>query len=268
MECSYLNTIFDCCDHFLPIPTEYGVCFSFNSHQARKVSQVQYKNNRITGAGHLTFHAATDIQVHVHAPIDVPFHFAEGMIKETVLLGNYKEVILNVIEVFNHESVEELSNEQRSCRYSHEHVEDRLGIYEFYSYSGCIVECTVALHLLYCNCTSHFMAVPSKKSLPACDYRGLICLTNINERILAERKSCDCMSSCEEPEYNIIFNTPDEYVPCEISDYIIINLLICSKQEADRDVSDIHVALVELPTQRYVRRVAKTNLDLLSMLQI
>ncbi|XP_034484372.1 pickpocket protein 11 [Drosophila innubila] len=245
MECSYLNMIFDCCDQFLPIPTEYGVCFSFNSHQARKVSQVQYKNNRITGAGHLKFHAAADIQVHVHAPIDVPFHFAEGMIKETVLLGNYKEVILNVIEVFNHESVEELSYEQRRCRYSHEHVEERLGIYEFYSYSGCIVECTVSLQLLYCNCTSHFMAVPSKNSLPVCDYRGLICLTNINEKILAERKSCDCMSSCEEPEYNIIFNTPDD------------------KQEADRDVSDIHVSLVELPTQRYVRRVAKTNLDLL-----
>lgn len=47
-----------------------------------------------------------------------------------------------------------------------------------------------------------------------------------------------------------------------------MNLLICSKQEADRDVSDINVALVELPTQRYVRRVAKTHLDLLSKQQI
>lgn len=211
MECSYLNNIFECCEQFLPVATEYGICFSFNSHQARKVAQVEYKNNRMTGAGHLKFHAAADIQVHVHAPIDVPFHFAEGMIRETVLLGNYKELILNVIEVFNHENVEELDYEQRRCRYAHEHVEDRLGIYEFYSYSTCIVECTVSLHLLYCNCTSHFMAVPSKNSLPVCDYRGLTCLTNIHEKILLERKSCDCISSCEEPEYNIIYNTPDEY---------------------------------------------------------
>ncbi|EDV94458.1 sodium channel protein Nach [Drosophila grimshawi] len=245
IKCRYLNTLFDCCDQFLPILTEYGVCYSFNSHQATKVAQVQYKNNRITGAGHLKFHATADVQVNVHAPIDVPFQFSEGMIRESVLLGNNKELILNVIEVYNHENVEELSNEQRRCRFSHEHVEQRIGIYEFYSYSGCIVECTVALHLLYCNCTSHFMAVPSQNSLPVCDFRGLICLTHIHEKLMAERKSCDCMSSCEEPEYNIIYNTPDD------------------SQKVDKDISDIHVALVELPTQRYVRRVAKTPLDLL-----
>lgn len=45
---------------------------------------------------------------------------------------------------------------------------------------------------------------------------------------------------------------------------VFIFIFICSKQEAEKDISDIHVALVELPTQRYVRRVAKTPLDLLS----
>ncbi|XP_017855509.1 PREDICTED: pickpocket protein 11 [Drosophila arizonae] len=245
VECQYLNNIFDCCDQFLPILTEYGVCYTFNSVQARKVAQVQFKNNRMTGAGNLKFLATADIQVNVHAPIDVPYLFSEGMIRETVLLGNNKELILNVIEVYNHESVEELNYEQRRCRYSHEHPEQRIGIYEFYSFSGCIVECTVTLQLLYCNCTSHFMAVPSKNSLPMCDYQGLICLTDIHDRLVAERKSCDCMSSCEEPEYNIIYNTADD------------------KQDSEKDFSDIHVALVELPTQRYVRRVSKTFLDLL-----
>ncbi|ALC46396.1 CG31065 [Drosophila busckii] len=245
IECSYLNHIFDCCDQFLPLHTEYGVCYSFNSNQAHKSYLAQYKNNRQTGAGHLKFHAAADIQLHVHAPIDIPFPFAEGMVRDTVLLGSYKEIILNVIEVYNHESVNELSPEQRRCRYSNEHLPEGLGLYEFYSYSGCIIDCTVAKHLLYCNCTSHFMAMSSSNLLPVCDYRGLICLTNNHDRVLAERKSCECMSSCEEPEYNIIHNTADD------------------NQEAEREASDIHVALIELPTQRYVRRVAKSNLDLL-----
>ncbi|XP_068155108.1 sodium channel protein Nach [Drosophila tropicalis] len=245
IKCSYLNEFFDCCEQFLPIPTEYGVCYSFNSHQARKVSQVQYMNNRITGAGHLEFHALADIQLYVHAPIDLPFQFSEGMVRETVLLGHYKELILNVIEVYNHDSVQDLSMEQRRCRYSHEHVPGRTGIYEFYSYSGCVVECTVALQLLHCNCTSHFMAVPGTNTLPVCDYQGLVCLTQTNEKLMAERKSCDCMSSCEEPEYNIIYNSEDD------------------DHDAENDDSTIHVALVELPTQRYVRRVTKTVLDLL-----
>jgi len=94
----------------------------------------------MTGPGHLNFHAAADIQLYVHAPIDVPYQFSEGMIRETVLLGHYKELILNVIEVHNDESVQDLSMEQRRCRYGNEHVPERQGIYEFYSYSGCVVE--------------------------------------------------------------------------------------------------------------------------------
>lgn len=210
MNCSYLNELFDCCEQFLPVPTEYGLCYSFNSHQARKVSHVQYTNNRITGPGHLNFNAAADIQLYVHAPIDVPYQLSEGMIRETVLLGHDKELILNVIEVHNDESVQDLSMEQRRCRFADEHVPDRQGIYEFYSYSSCVVECTVLLQLANCNCTSHFMAVPGRNSLPVCDYRGLICLTRIRDKIMTERKSCECMSSCEEPEYNIIYNSADE----------------------------------------------------------
>ncbi|XP_030371786.1 pickpocket protein 19 [Scaptodrosophila lebanonensis] len=247
IECSYRNQLFDCCEQFLPIHTEYGVCYSFNSHQARKVPHVQYTNNRMTGAAHLNFIAAADIQLHVHAPIDVPFHYSEGMIRETVLRGNFKELVLNVIEVYNHESVLDLTMDQRRCRYAHErtNISQQVGIYEFYSYSGCVVECTVALQLRHCNCTSHFMAVPSKNSLPVCDHRGLKCLSYINEQLHIERKSCDCMSSCDEPEYNIIYNSAD------------------NDKETEEEVSHIRVALVELPTQRYVRRVAKTNLDLL-----
>lgn len=210
VNCSYLNELFDCCDHFLPVPTEYGLCYSFNSHQARKVSHVQYTNNRITGPGHLNFHAAADIQLYVHAPIDVPYQLSEGMIRETVLLGHDKELVLNVIEVHNDESVQDLSMEQRRCRFADEHVPDRQGIYEFYSYSSCVVECTVLLQLANCNCTSHFMAIPGRNSLPVCDYRGLICLTRIRDKIMTDRKSCECMSSCEEPEYNIIYNSADE----------------------------------------------------------
>ncbi|XP_001358288.3 degenerin unc-8 [Drosophila pseudoobscura] len=245
LNCSYLNELFDCCDEFLPVPTEYGLCYSFNSHQARKVAHVQYTNNRMTGPGHLTFNAAADVQLYVHAPIDVPFQLSEGMIRETVLLGHFKELVLNVIEVHNDESVQDLSSEQRRCRYGHEHVDDRQGIYEFYSYSGCVVECTVLLQLVNCNCTNHFMAVPGQNSLPVCDYRGLICLTKVRQKLMTERKSCECMSACEEPEYNIIYNSAD------------------NDDEDAEDISKVRVALVELPTQRYVRRVAKTILDFL-----
>ena len=46
-------------------------------------------------------------------------------------------------------------------------------------------------------------------SVPMCDYRGLSCLTKYYEDIQLERKSCNCMSSCDEPEYNIVYSSPD-----------------------------------------------------------
>lgn len=49
-------------------------------------------------------------------------------------------------------------------------------------------------------------------SVPMCDYHGLSCLTKFYEEIQLERKSCDCMTSCEEPEYDIVYSSPDGWV--------------------------------------------------------
>ncbi|TMW41185.1 hypothetical protein DOY81_013736, partial [Sarcophaga bullata] len=42
-----------------------------------------------------------------------------------------------------------------------------------------------------------------------CDYEGLLCLTDYYYEILNERRQCNCMSPCDEPEYNIIYNSAD-----------------------------------------------------------
>ncbi|XP_011193697.1 pickpocket protein 11 [Zeugodacus cucurbitae] len=250
LNCRYTNKHFNCCDEFLPIHTEYGICFAFNSNQARKNAQMQFASSRETGPGILRFDASADIQLHIHPPIDIPLHFFESTIRETVLLGSSKEIIINVMEVYNHPSVYQLSLDQRRCRFSNERTDWGLevGLYEFYSYSTCIVECGLKAQLEHCNCSSHFLAPAVKTqsgAVPMCDYRGLSCLTKYYDEIQLERKSCDCMSSCEEPEYNIVYSSPD------------------GESESDMDVTQVHVALVELPTQRYIRRVTKTPLDLL-----
>lgn len=42
INCKYKNSFFDCCDEFYPIHTEYGICFAFNSNQARLVLRILY----------------------------------------------------------------------------------------------------------------------------------------------------------------------------------------------------------------------------------
>ncbi|XP_036325013.1 sodium channel protein Nach [Rhagoletis pomonella] len=249
-NCRYINRRFNCCDEFLPIHTEYGICFTFNSNQARKSDEIRFASNREIGPGNLKFDTSANIQLLIHSPIDIPLLSFESMIRETILLGSSKELIINVMEVYNHASVYQLSLDQRRCRFRHERTDwgRNAGFYDYYSFPTCIVECVLVAQLQHCNCSSHLL-VPSVTSnstaVPACDYRGLSCLTRNYEEIQLMRKSCDCMSSCEEPEYNIVYNSPD------------------GESESDLELTQVLISLIELPTQRYIRRVTKTPLDLL-----
>lgn len=124
-----------------------------------KNAQIQFASSREIGPGFLKFDTSADIQLHIHPPIDIPLPYFESTIRETVLLGNSKEIIINVMEVYNHPSVYQLSLDRRRCRFSNERTDWGLevGLYEFYSYSTCIVECGLKAQLEHCNCSSHFL---------------------------------------------------------------------------------------------------------------
>lgn len=48
-------------------------------------------------------------------------------------------------------------------------------------------------------------------NIKECDFKGLMCLTENFMKISELRKTCsDCISSCEEYEYRIIFNSNEE----------------------------------------------------------
>lgn len=75
---------FDCCDKFLPLETEYGVCFSINSLHTTWVtnsliyillvknygfsktpgSEINMKSNRKTGPGQLHIETVDDVRVY------------------------------------------------------------------------------------------------------------------------------------------------------------------------------------------------------------
>lgn len=61
-------------------------------------------SNRFTGPGVLSFVTHEDIQVHVHAPNEVPYDI-ESDIKEDVFYGSSKEIIIKVIDLVNDASV-------------------------------------------------------------------------------------------------------------------------------------------------------------------
>lgn len=116
--------------------------------------------NHKTGAGKLEFVATEDISVHLHAPHEVP-SLIEGDIKEKVLYGSVKEVIISVIEMVNDATTTGVSINHRKCRFPWE-IEENVqskSVFKFYDYSICMINCAEDIQRKYCNCIHHLMPV-------------------------------------------------------------------------------------------------------------
>lgn len=187
--------------------------------------------NRQSGPGRLIFTALEDITIHLHAPHDVPYT-VDGDIKETVLYGSAKEIVVSVIEMTNESAVAAVALHRRMCRFLGELANVGVeALYDVYSHSTCTVECSRRAQLRLCNCTHHLMPRHRRDGNATCDLGGLICLTVnfsecvcrctgrmacfikghllVSDTLVEERRKCECLPSCEEPEYNSIFTSAE-----------------------------------------------------------
>lgn len=225
-NCSWNDEEFDCCEGFRPLETESGICFTINSALTKPKYGKKLSVNRETGPGKLKMMVMEDILIYVHHPKDVPFAYSERDLRDTILWGSTKEMIIKVTEIVNDETVHLIPISQRRCRFS---WENDFGIYDRYSFSTCQTNCYDNAQFELCNCTHHLMPRSPKLNRPECDFKGLICLTENFMKISEIRKTCpSCISSCEEYEYKIIFNSNEEM--------------------GNEEGTDISVSMIELPT--------------------
>lgn len=115
----------------------------------------------------------------------------------------------------------DVSVEQRSCRYLDENV---LDVHNYYSYSGCLVQCRKDKQMQLCNCTSHLMPNVGKGS--HCDIEGLRCLNEHYEElsvVIAKWSTgkkgvvCDCLPSCTEVDVSVVHDARDKYAFIQFS---------------------------------------------------
>ncbi|KAF2881565.1 hypothetical protein ILUMI_24600 [Ignelater luminosus] len=97
-NCRWNDMNFDCCDKFLPLETEYGVCFSINSLHTIKIpgSEINMKSNRKTGPGQLYIETVDDVRMYFHAPEDVPFINSNSDQRKDIALGEIYNITINV----------------------------------------------------------------------------------------------------------------------------------------------------------------------------
>ncbi|XP_071053835.1 pickpocket protein 11-like [Onthophagus taurus] len=246
-NCLWRGQKFDCCEKFLPLNTEYGVCFSLNSMHTKKTfqSHLDMESNRKTGPGELIIEPIDDIRFYFHAREDVPFINSDPDQRRDVMLGESYNVIFKVTEIENDENVIHVPVKIRNCRFPSENPPNLI-VHNFYSYSTCIVQCHADAHLDLCNCTHHLMPVLGDYKM--CDVDGLKCLTDkfdIVNRLHAKGFDkpglvCECVPSCTEPEYKVIFDS----------------------KSIGNVPSKIILKMGSLPTSRFKRNVVRTAMDL------
>lgn len=102
-NCTWNRNLFDCCDKFLPLETEYGTCYTINSANTKPPATDMLISNRRTGPSSLEFTLFEDVQIFIHPPNEVPHAFQDHELKQTVLWGSRKEVILLIQDILDPE---------------------------------------------------------------------------------------------------------------------------------------------------------------------
>lgn len=248
VSCKWNNEPINCCKHFKPIQTEYGLCFSMNNKHTQGKQSVHVASTSERQIGALEIVASQDYEAFLHSTEDVPFWNMEYDRRITVLYGSEATMIFSILDVVNEPEVSFTAPEVRHCRFSHE-LPDNFLAYKYYSYSVCIIQCRIEAQLHLCNCTHHMSPGAYKDRF--CDLEGLKCLTR-NYKSLRKLKvpgmnetgvECDCLPSCTEPDYNVVAKKLKE-------------------PKKDLQAGNAIFMLVNRPYQRVTRQVARTTLDL------
>ncbi|CAH1394796.1 unnamed protein product [Nezara viridula] len=229
-NCTWNGEPFECCSQFLPLKTELGLCYTINSlHTKSKLKKLVLKSNKKTGPGKLRFQVYEAAKLFIHSTDDVPYINHPLEEKAVLNWGTVYSMSFQVNEIDNDPALRDVSVEQRNCRFPHENI---LDVYDYYSYSTCVVNCRTKAQIEFCNCTHHF--IPHQETLRALR-------TEDNEK---KGLVCNCMSSCIEPEYTII------------------NKAQITNEESLDNGTKVSVIMDTLPSQRFKRNVVRTRLDL------
>ncbi|XP_039749324.1 sodium channel protein Nach-like [Pararge aegeria] len=250
ISCTWNDKPLNCCQHFKPIQTEYGRCYSINNNQIGLIQSPYYAaSSNARKLGTLELNLAQDFEAFLHSPEDVPYWNMELDRRISVLHGTEGSILFSVVDILNEPELSFIPPDVRQCRFPDESPDNIKG-YHRYSYSVCIINCRIEAQIELCNCTSHLS--PDEYKERYCDVRGLQCLTKhhatlknlkvpgMNETGL----NCDCLSSCVEPEYNTVAK----------------KLIDC---ESNLKARKVKLILSNRPYERVARQVARTGLDLL-----
>ncbi|XP_075225540.1 sodium channel protein Nach-like [Lycorma delicatula] len=245
--CEWGGKRFNCCEHFRPIETEFGICYTLSpKYEERKPKNdsLNMISNSKYGLASLYLELKVMAKIYMHSESDIPYYNTLTTDILDAPPNIKKKFTISVTAIENENEVHHLSVKQRKCRFPSENY---LQVTNEYSYSACITECRKNEQLRLCNCTSHLM--PNTNSHLHCGIKGIICLNDHYANLAGPKTkwsmktglSCSCLPGCDEPEFNIVTT---------------------AGFGVESNLSKIEIVMDRLPSERYKRNVVRGRLDL------
>ncbi|XP_053605851.1 pickpocket protein 19-like isoform X2 [Plodia interpunctella] len=239
-DCWFGGKHFACCERFIPTPTEYGVCFTFNSRLNGNVTTLSRRDGPVLPT--LIYTVLEKFEIRVHSPEDMVSVAMENPLGQamTIPLVTDLEMIFKADITTSDKSITPLSPAARTCLFPSEKPDWTAAHWNFsrYSFSTCMLYCRALAQYHYCNCTHHLM--PAIRGLPYCGPHEIQCLSHHKEQFM--NHECECPMACDEVNYKLVHIYNVRYSGDDVSETL--------KARGTRGV----VRLAELPNSM-VRRV-------------
>ena len=244
--CTYASREFkigDNCKLFQPVVTDFGICYSFNAeplnnmlknstfteafNEAYQYDLIESEPEKAKGAGdNFALRFMVDNSRYLKKksqtkPFKIEISSRKGYFDALSVAKQIKpgyELTLDVqpIEVYGTQSLHEVEEEARKCKFSYE-VTNESSMFKTYSQSSCAFECQVNKARDKCLCTPwNFPSPPSMKNHTICDLYGNYCFRmQMTDPKIIENCTTKCPSDCEDVRFSI----NEKEVPINIQEY-------------------------------------------------
>ncbi|XP_057370230.1 pickpocket protein 28-like [Daphnia carinata] len=218
LDCKWLESPEPCMEYFSFLPTDDGMCCTFNGAKyLDSMLGIEANSNetreplRVNGNGYrmgLTLVIDAKLRdfsvingkfdgfkVLVHSPEEFPDVADRGFV---LGLGTETFVGVKVTTSFYTEEVaKEVSPKKRQCLME---GEKNLKYFEYYSRSACHIECDTLLMQERCQCRPYFFKGDNETSF--CEMQAYKCIAKVFEEIrLNDDDVCDCLPPCSDTWY-------------------------------------------------------------------
>ncbi|KAL1514317.1 hypothetical protein ABEB36_003590 [Hypothenemus hampei] len=249
-SCQFKGEIINCCNGILlPVLTENGACYTFNSkHSIEDFRHANHFNMQYIEETDIKWSFEFSINrsgklIEETSPFALYIWSSDEMLGLEVqpqLIWDFKvdRVSFSFKQTYTTEDTRQFSIKQRRCVF-----EDEIKVLldSIYTYTACTTQCRMETMRSVCNCVIHFY--PRTPGFEYCNLTGLYCVSERLKDIMDVGTKCDCQLGCRNTVYEVE--------------------TLNSKAISSNFVNRIEIGFVSWPMVRYKREVLFGWVDLL-----